>query len=629
MTTRIFSPSPLAGEGWGGGWLLLQIIPLVLALLACPVHAAEPLDGFDAYVEQAMEAWETPGLSVAVVREGKVEMVKGYGFRMKGGPDRVDPATVFATGSISKTFTASAVAALIAQDRMRWDDRVIDHLPGFRLKDPYVTREIRLRDLLSHRTGLARGELLWFYAPFDRREILRRLQYLDQASGFRSGFSYSNLMYVAAGEAVAAASGMSWDTFLAETFFRPLGMNSTGTAIAGLGGNLATPHARIDGSITPIPWLNVDNIAPAGGVNSSAADLAKWMLFHLAGGVSEEGALLRPTDVAEMRTPQTIIPIPPTGRPSLTDPIFRAYGLGWYLEDYRGVRTAYHTGRIDGMSSRLTLVPERGLGIAILTNRGRSNLPDALTYWLLDAYFGKEPRDWSRALLGMASDPYEQRERDRAAILAKRIPDTEPSLPLERYAGLYESKLYGPLDVAYDGEALTLTRSVEAVATLTHFHYDTFFADFANPAIRDRLVRFEIDHYGRVAALELEYDGRFEADAPPLPANLAAAPTEADGLLGLWSGRWNGVQPHILAVERIKDSTATIVYAWGGAPGWGVDEGGWQRQEGKIEGGNLLIALPGGGTATYSLQPDGTLFGQLRDGGRRRHSVLRRAPSPR
>jgi CubicO group peptidase (beta-lactamase class C family) len=363
-----------------------------LPLLAPAARAGDPLDGFDGYVERAMADWETPGLSIAVVQNGQVTMAKGYGFRTKGGGAQVDAGTVFAAGSISKTFTASAVAALIARDRMRWDDRVIDHLPGFRLHDPYVTREIRMRDLLSQRSGLPRGELLWFYAPFDRREILRRLQYLESENGFRSGFSYNNLMFVAAGEAVAAAAGMSWDNFLADTFFGPLGMSSTTTSVVALGGNAATPHARVDGVIQPIAWLNVDNIAPAGGVNSSAADLAKWMLFQLADGSTPRETVLRPADAEEMRTPQTVIRVTDSRRAEIPETLFRAYGLGWFLEDYRGVQLAYHGGRIDGMSSRLTVVPERGLGIAILTNRGRSNLPDALTYRLLDAYLGAPPR---------------------------------------------------------------------------------------------------------------------------------------------------------------------------------------------------------------------------------------------
>ncbi len=373
-----------------------------------------------------MAAWETPGLSVAVVKDGKVVMAKGYGVRRLGGSAPVDAATVFATGSISKTFTAAAVAALIARDRMNWDDRVIDHLPGFRLYDPYVTREIRIRDLLCHRSGLPPGEMLWYYSTFDRREILRRLQYLEPETGFRTRFGYQNLMFVAAGEAVAAASGMSWDTFVAETFFRPLGMTSTGTSVDALGSDAATPHDRIDGKVQPIAWLNVDNIAPAGGVNSSAADLAKWMLFRLANGVNGKDAILRPADVKEMRTPQTIIPVTESRRAAIPETLFRAYGLGWFLEDYRGVRLVYHGGRIDGMSSRLTLVPEKHLGIAILTNRGRSNLPDALSYRLLDAYLGAPPRDWSADMLHLADDYNTARDANRKAILAQRVPGTKP-----------------------------------------------------------------------------------------------------------------------------------------------------------------------------------------------------------
>jgi len=605
------------------------LIAALSLLFALPAAAAESADGFDRYVAQAMTAWETPGLAVAVVKDGKVVMAKGYGERRLGGSEPVDAATVFATGSISKTFTAAAVAALIARDRMRWDDRVIDQFPGFRLYDPYVTREMRIRDLLCHRSGLPHGEMLWYYSTFDRREILRRLQYLEPETGFRSRFAYRNLTFVAAGEAVATAAGMSWDSFVAETFFRPLGMTSTTTTIDALGGNVATPHARVDGKIQPIAWLNVDNIAPAGGVNSSAADLAKWMLFQLANGANGNDAVLRPADVEEMRTPQTIIPVTASSRAAIPETLFRAYGLGWFLEDYRGVRLAYHGGRIDGMSSRLTLVPEKHLGIAILTNRGRSDLPDALTYRLLDAYLGAPPRDWSADMLRLAEDKSKARDEERQKILAQRVPDTKPSLPLARYAGAYESTLYGPLDVAFDGKALTLTRNADAIAALSHFNYDTFLATFTSPALRDRLVTFELDKLGHVAALELEYAGRFAAAGPPLPSDLAlaGAPKDpADALLGSWSGRWNGVQPLTVAVERIRNGTATVVYAWGRAPVWGVEEGGWRRQDARIERGTLTTPLPGGATATFSLRADGSLRGLYKDGGRKRQSTLRRMP---
>ena len=602
---------------------------LFCALLAGPgpAQAADPLDGLDAYVAEAMRAWETPGLSIAVVEDGKVVLARGYGLRKLGGDAPVDADTVFAAGSISKTFTSATVAALIARDRMRWDDRVVDHLPDFRLSDPYVTREIRLRDLLSHRSGLPRGEMLWYYSTFDRKEIVRRLRYLEPESGFRSGFGYQNLMFVVAGEAVAAAAGMSWDDFVAETFLRPLGMDATSTSVTAFGGNAATPHARVDGKIWPIAWLNVDNIAPAGGINSSAGDLAKWMLFHLADGRTGDTPLLLSGDVAEMQTPQTVIQVTPARRARIPETLFRAYGLGWYLEDYRGVRLAYHGGRIDGMSSRLTLVPERKLGVAVLTNRGRSSLPDALTYRILDAYLGAPPRDWSSDFVKRAEETLDRQHAKREDLLAQRVPDTRPSLPLDRYAGTYDSELYGPLDIQWDGASLRLWRNADAIASLGHFNYDTFLATFNSPALRDRLVTFELDKLGRVAALDLEYEARFVSTTPPLPNGLSieTPPAGGNGLVtGIWSGRWNGIQPTILAVERVDGATARVVYAWGPAPAWGVADGGWVRASATITDGSLAFAPSENIRITYDFASRTRLEASHTEGPRQRRATLRR-----
>jgi len=596
---------------------------ILCALFAGSAQAADPLAGLDAYVEKSMAAWETPGLSIAIVKDGMVVLAKGYGVRQSGGETPVDEDTVFAAGSISKTFTASAVAALIARDRLRWDDHVIDRLPDFRLSDPYVTREIRVRDLLSHRSGVPRGEMLWYYSTFDRREILRRLRYLEPITGFRTGFGYQNLMFVAAGEVVASAAGMSWDNFVAETFLRPLGMTSTSTSVVAIGGNAATPHARIDGKYRPIPWLNVDNIAPAGGVNSSAADLAKWMRFQLADGKTADTTLLLPGDVDEMRTPQTIIPVSEARREAVPDTLFRAYGLGWYLEDYRGVRTAYHGGRIDGMSSRLTIVPGRALGVAVLTNRGRSSLPDALTYRVLDAYLGAPPKDWSADFLSRAEDVFAQRDEKRERTLAQRVPDTSPSLPLERYAGSYESEVYGPLDIQYDGKSLWLRRNDEAIATLDHFNYDTFLTNFTSPALRNRLVTFALDKLGHVDALDLEGEARFRSTTPPLPNDLASG--DENGLIsGFWSGRWNGIQPTTLVVERVDGDKATVVYAWGPATAWGDTEGGWKRFTATVTSDTLQFSLNENITVSYHFASSGYVAASYAEGARQRRATLRR-----
>jgi len=601
---------------------------LILCILfAGSAQAADPLTGLDAYVKKSMEAWETPGLSIAIVKDGKVVLTRGYGVRQQDGKAPVDADTVFAAGSISKTFTASAVAALIARDRLRWDDHVIDRLPDFRLYDPYVTREIRVRDLLCHRSGLPRGEMLWYYSTFDRREILRRLRYLEPEAGFRTAFGYQNLMFVAAGEVVASVAGMSWDNFIAETFLRPLGMTSTSTSVAAIGGNAATPHARVDGKYSPIPWLNVDNIAPAGGVNTSAADLAKWMLFQLADGKTGDTELLLPGDVAEMRTPQTIIPVSKAHREAVPDTLFRAYGLGWYLEDYRGVRLAYHGGRIDGMSSRLTLVPERGLGVAVLTNRGRSSLPDALTYRVLDTYLGAPAKDWSGDFLKRAEDIFAERDEKRERLLAQRVPDTRPSLPLDGYAGTYDSELYGPLDIQYDGAALWLRRNDEAIATLSHFNYDTFLATFTSPALRNRLVTFSLDKLGHVAALDLEDEAHFRSTTPPLPNDLhtvTASGADESRISGIWSGRWNGIQPTTLVVERLDGDKASVVYAWGPAAAWGDTEGGWRRLTATVKDNTLRVALNDKITLAYHFASSGYVAAAYGEGARERRATLRR-----
>lgn len=609
--------------------MLRPMLPLAVLLLvfAGRADANDPLAGIDRDIAAAITAWETPGLSIAVVKDGRTVFVKGFGVRRLGGPAAVDADTVFAAASITKTFTSAAVAALIARDRMRWDDRVIDHLPGFRVEDPYVTREMRLTDLLSHRSGIQRGEMLWFYSGFDRREIMKRLRYLKQVRGFRDGFGYQNLMFVAAGEAIGAAAGTTWDAYLREAFFEPLGMTSTGTSITALGENSASPHARVDGDVRPIDWLNADNIAAAGGINTSARDLATWMLMHLADGRHGETPVLRRADVERMRRPVTAIPISNARRAAFSETLFRAYGLGWYLEDYRGERIAYHSGRIDGMSSRLTLVPDRGLGIAILSNRGRSSLPDALTHTLLDAYLDAPERDWSSAFLARSRAAAERREDRRRDVLDRKVPGTQPSLALAGYAGSYDSALYGPLEISVEGGALRFFRNADAVARLDHFNFDTFLATFDSPALRDRLVTFELDTLGRVAALDLEHEGRFVSTTPPLPHDLKIADAETPGerrLLGLWRGRWDDLQPVTLAVERVDGREAKVVTAWGPAPAWGIDEGGWDRYDAVVSQDRLSITLPGNASMQFDVTGPGSAEATYTDGPRRRTARLRR-----
>ena len=612
-------------------------ISFLLLITAGPAPAAEPapLQGLDAYIAGAMRAWETPGLAIAVVKDDKAVVTKGYGVRRLGKGDPVGADTVFAVASLTKTFTAAALAMLVDGDRLRWDDRVLDRLPGFRLSDPWVTGEIRIRDLVSHRSGLKRGEMLWYFSSFDRAAVMRRLRHLPFESGFRDRFGYQNLMFVAAGELTAAVAGESWGAFLAKRLFAPIGMANTSTSVRGLPKNAATPHAKVDGRIQPIEWLNVDNIGPAGGVNSTVRDLSRWMRLMLNGGELDGKRLLGEARIREMQSPVTPLTISPKHRKRVPGTNFRAYGLGWYLEDYRGHRLAYHAGRIDGMSARLVLLPEARLGVAVLTNRGRSSLPGAIAYRAIDAYLGAPVRDWSAVLLAASAKRQAFRAAEHAEATARRAAGTRPALPLARYRGRYESDVFGALDIRLvkdrlDRDRLVLARSANAIADLEHWHFDTFRARYRSPALRDGFVTFMVDRNGHIPALEIAFNGVFRNMQPPLPPDLRitappkAIPKRAAALSGIWTGHWSGVMTHTLAVERINGGRAAIVYAWGPAPAWGVKEGGWRRLQARIGAGVIEVDLSETERVRYRLDRNGALSGLYRDGARRRKSSLKR-----
>jgi CubicO group peptidase (beta-lactamase class C family) len=579
-----------------------------------------------------MADWQTPGLAIAVVKDGKIVFAKGYGVRRLGGTDAVGPDSVFAAASITKGFTAAALAMLVAEDKLRWDDRVIDHLPDFRLQDPFVTREIRIRDLLSHRSGVARGEMLWYYSGFNRRDVLQRLRHLQQRAGFRSKFGYQNLMFVAAGEVVAAVSGMPWDDFIRQRIFKPLGMAASSTSVRGLSGDVAAPHARIDGKYQPIDWLNADNIGPAGSINASVRDLAQWMRLQLGDGRIAGQQVLTAGLIAEMRKPHTPIPLSTRNRTVNPHTNFRAYGLGWFLQDYRGQLLAYHGGRLDGMSAYLALAPNAKLGVAILSNRGRSNLPRALAYRVIDAFLGAPERDWSTEYRTLSDNRQRARETARERARRARMDDTRPSQPLANFAGRYTHPVFGGLTLLRSNTGLILSRNDAAIADLEHWHYDTFKARFRSPALRDRTITFRFDADGAVASLELGRTGRFLAVDAPIPPALrkglepGAGKAGWAGSVGVWSGEWDGVQPHTLVIEKADNNRINALYAWGLAPAWGIRRRGWKILEGAVSDNILTLRLSAQIHATYRLDGKGGLEARYIDGNRIRRATLRRLP---
>lgn len=486
---------------------------LLAALVASSPAFAQSLD-VDAFIEYAQgsfDAYEVPGAAVAIVKDGQVVLTRGFGVRRLGEPAPVDADTLFAIASNSKAFTAAVLATLVDEGKLSWDDHVIDHLPAFRVYDPYATREFTVRDLLSHRSGNASqaGDLLWLRSTFTREEIVERIRFIEPVYGFRTHYGYQNVMLIAAGELAEAITGESWDELVAERIFAPLKMTSTNTTVRKResGGNWATPYVPKDGKLIEIDPENVDNLGGAGAINSSANDLSQWLLLQLGRGTLGEVQVFSKEQSEQMWTPHTVIPIG-SASPSLASrqPHFSAYGLGWRLKDYRGRLLVHHGGGLAGMTSLTTMAPEENLGIVILTN-SETSVQTALTYWILDSYFGAPRTDWTALQREDAERRWVERlEPMLEAVENSRIPSTSPSLPLASYAGRYTDPLIGDALIEETDGGLTLqfVRSPPFHARLEHWNYDTFVARFDHHSVKDAFVTFTLGPDGKVDGIRMK-----------------------------------------------------------------------------------------------------------------------------
>ncbi|MBZ5723420.1 MAG: serine hydrolase [Acidobacteriia bacterium] len=484
-----------------------------LLLLAALCRAQE---SFDRTVERARSAFEVPGIAVAVVQDGRVILDKGYGVRKLGEPAPVTPHSLFRIASNTKAFTAAALAMLVDEGRLRWDDRVIDHLPGFQMYDAYVTREITVRDLLVHRSGLGLGAgdlLFWPSTDLSREEIVRRLRFLPPAASFRSRYAYDNLLYLVAGQLIPAVTGESWDEFVKQRIFAPLGMASTNASTGALlaAEDVAAPHAHAEGKLVALPQADHDNNAPAGSINSCASDLGKWVTVQLNRGEIAGGRLFSAAQSKEMWSPQTIMPIEdlPKGSPAALEalqPNFYAYGLGWTLRDYRGKKLVYHTGTLAGYVSRVTMVPDLKLGIVVLTNQEETGAHAAVTFTILDRYLGAPETDWVTAFQEAAKQQAADSERAVNRAAGKRNADSRPSIALSAYAGRYRDPWYGDVIVAEQGGKLTIsfTHTRQLTGSLEHWQYDTFVARWRDRTLAaDAYVTFSLGGDGSVSQVKL------------------------------------------------------------------------------------------------------------------------------
>jgi CubicO group peptidase (beta-lactamase class C family) len=460
-------------------------------------------------VTKARAEWRAPAVAVSIVKGDSVVFARGYGVLEVGGSRPADEHTLFAIGSSSKAFTTAALAMLVDEGKLRWDDRAAGHLPGWQLADPWVTREITLRDLVAHRVGLDRADAIWGITTLSRDEIMHRQRFIERRSSFRLNYGYNNHMFLAAGMVVATVSGMTWDQFLDTRIFEPLGMRRTNTSVEAFGSdpNVATPHTQDGDAIVAIPWHDIDNIGPAGSVNSSVREMAEWVRLHLGLGEYRGRRLISEAQVQGMHAPETVIPLEPWL--SSSSPVnhqmvpgtnFFLYGRGWFLQDYRGRKVVHHGGAIDGMRALVGMMPSEDLGVVILTNLNPSSLDEGIMFRVFDEYLGGATRDWSREMLdGM--ERLIARSRDaRARQEAARVPNTRPSLALASYAGQYADSAYGTATITLEGNRLVLTLGT-LTADLEHWHYDTFQAVYRGPTRSDGLVSFELDAAAKPVAL--------------------------------------------------------------------------------------------------------------------------------
>lgn len=497
-------------------YLIPAIILFLSALLPAPQMTDRPKilpAGFDAKVKQIMETFRVPGLALAVVKDGRILLARGYGVKNISGQDKVDADTLFNIASNTKAFTATALAVLEEERKIRWDDPVIDYMPWFRMWDPYVTRELSVRDLLVHRSGLGlgAGDLLWWPpSTYNRREIVRRLRYIRPATSFRSAYAYDNILYLAAGELIEEISGLTWEEFIEERILKKTGMNRSLTGFPSKAGgiNIAAPHALIDGEIKAIKPFQSRNTNPAGGICSSASDMAKWLNLLLNNGLLPDGSrLFSERSAGELTAPVTPIPsYPPPPELGELKTNFRAYALGFGIQDYRGKKMVSHTGGMPGYLSKVTLIPAIKLGIAVLTNQESAETFNALTYIISDHFLRAPPKDWAESFLKVRCRNEKTLIKIEEEASLKRNRDSKPSLPLSAYTGAYRDDWYGEIEINRPDDHLNITFShtPALTGTLEHWQYDTFLVRWRDRELRaDAYVTFSLNPDGTIESAKM------------------------------------------------------------------------------------------------------------------------------
>ena len=499
---------------------MTRLVGSVFALVLCTlpltaqVTTTAQLRELDAFITKGVRDWDIPGLTVTIVRNDSVLLTKGYGVRRLGAPGAVDAQTQFGIMSTTKAFTALAMAQLVDDGKLAWNDPITKHLPEFQFQDPFLTREAIVKDLLTHNIGVGNADLLWARGDLTAPEILRRVRYLPAAYSLRGGFAYQNVMYGAAGELIARVSDMSWAEFVQARILGPLGMTQTYTTYASMhaaaGANQSEPHFRLRDTIRVIGDETVDVLPAAGAIWSNATDMGKWLRFLLDSGRVHGTRVVSEANFRELFAPHAFVSAAefyPTA--VVTKPHWMTYGLGWFQQDFRGRFLSFHTGSLAGRTAMVGVLPDARTGIFIAGNLDHAEFRHALLLQAMDIFAGTNggaKRDWSAELLMLYKGLHDADVRAVAELEAKRISGTKPSLPLASYAGTYTHPAWGEMVVTTEGTGLRLSfgQSADNAGTLQHWQYDTFRGELGDGRGGKSSLVFQLDMTGAVHQMLLE-----------------------------------------------------------------------------------------------------------------------------
>lgn len=503
----------------GGGAFPFTLARTVPATRGAPSDAAI-VDSIRAYVRGAIRRFDVPGVAVAVVRDGTVLLAEGFGLRDVEAAAPMTASTLMPIGSTTKAFTAFVIGTLVAEGKLDWDEPVERYLPEFQLADEGATRTLRVRDLLTHVSGLPRHDFVWYGSSLSRAELFARLRHLESTEPIRTTFQYQNLMYMAAGVLAERVSGSTWESLVEERIFRPLAMTSTTTSIDPMRASAdhATGYAIENGKATPMPYRSAEAVGPAGSINSNVSEMARWVQLQIAGGEHQRRPLIAPEALAEIHAPQVVVPgaVSQGGGRMLFD----LYAMGWREHAYRGHRLLQHDGNIDGFSAEVGFLPDERIGVVVLANANGSPLPGAALKTIVDILLDERDFDWEAAPLAALTAIEGMIAQSRAiADEALRVPGTRPSHPTAEYAGEYAHPAYGTVGIVTERDRLRIRlRGVDA--PLEHFHYDVF--RIADPAsmFDGLLVTFGTSTTGEIDAVELP----LEMSLDPIEFTRVASP---------------------------------------------------------------------------------------------------------